>query len=275
MHTYCIPLELNGSHVSNFWCSGCRLLKARPQKLEEERCQSCADSVVDHESSIRCVSCSKRWHVLCVVEAYPRTIGGLQASLFAGTSGALGTWTCPNCTTEETFPETVQIQFQAMITLPLDRSAGRIRLELGSFFGLRLSLDHLPMLCCWHREPLTRGSRTFRETKQLMLTIWGEHTDHVTDLESLLEAKDVHILALSTGEELGSQLLQFVVFGQTKQKGPPVILLQGVQQALRFRGLGTWALQFLYRECSGSRGSFTRRGTHDSSCLVSRCEMPF
>jgi hypothetical protein len=85
------------------------------------------------------------------------------------------------------------------------------------------------------------------------MTIWGEHTGHVADLESLLTEKDVHVLALSTGAELGSQLLQFVVFGQTKQKGPPVILLQGVQQVLRRRGLGTWALQFLYRACSKSR----------------------
>jgi hypothetical protein len=73
------------------------------------------------------------------------------------------------------------------------------------------------------------------------------------DLESLLAANDVHILALSTGMEMGSQLLQFVVFGQTKQKGPPIILLQAVQQVLRRRGLGTWALQFLYRECARSR----------------------
>jgi hypothetical protein len=98
-----------------------------------------------------------------------------------------------------------------------------------------------------------RGSRTFREVNQLTMTIWGEHTDHVADLASLLTEKDVHVLALSTGAELGSQLLQFVVFGQTKQKGPPVILLQGVQQVLRRRGLGTWALQFLYRACSKSR----------------------
>jgi hypothetical protein len=77
--------------------------------------------------------------------------------------------------------------------------------------------------------------------------------DWPDDWEALLAANDVHILALSTGTEMGSQLLQFVVFGQTKQRGPPIILLQGVQQVLRRRGLGTWALQFLYRECSRSR----------------------
>jgi hypothetical protein len=131
--------------------------------------------------------------------------------------------------------------------------AGRIAVDLDQPFRLRLSGDHQPIPCCWHREPLVRGSRTFREVNQLTMTIWGEHTDHVADLESLLTEKDVHVLALSTGAELGSQLLQFVVFGQTKQKGPPVILLQGVQQVLRRRGLGTWALQFLYRACSKSR----------------------
>ena len=120
-------------------------------------------------------------------------------------------------------------------------------------FRLRLSGDHRPIQCCWRRETLERGSQTFREVNQLTMTIWGEQTDHLQDLESLLAANDVHILALSTGTEMGSQLLQFVVFGQTKQRGPPIILLQGVQQVLRRRGLGTWALQFLYRECARSR----------------------
>ena len=255
MHTYCIPLELNGSHKSNFWCSGCRAVKACPSKEDEELCQKCDCLVVDHESSIRCTKCSGRWHVLCLAEAYPRTLGGLTPSLFRGSRGLMETWTCPGCTctSVESSSSILETKHQPTITLPLDRSAGRIPVDLASPFGLRLSGDHLPMTCCWHREPLRRGSQTFRETKQLVMAIWGANTDHVAALESLLGEKDVHILALRTGDEMGSQLLQFVVFGQTKQKGPPVILLQGVQQALRLRGLGTWALQFLYRECGKSR----------------------
>jgi hypothetical protein len=255
MHTYCIPLELNGSHRSIFWCRGCRSLKLCPRKVEEETCSICACQLVDHESSIRCASCSNRWHVLCLADTYPRTLGGLKPSLFRSKRGPLETWTCPTCTTVETPPYSMEPQDQPLITLPLDCLAGRIPVDLNRPFRLRLSGDHQPIPCCWRRETLVRGSQTFREVNQLTMAIWGEQTDHLQDLESLLTAKDVHILALSTGTDMGSQLLHFVVFGQTnlKQKGPPVILLQGAQQVLRRRGLGTWALQFLYRECAGSR----------------------
>jgi hypothetical protein len=253
MHTYCIPLELNGSHRSNFWCRGCRSLKACPRRVDEETCSICTCQVVDHESSIRCASCSNRWHVLCVAETYPKTLGGLRPSLFYRTRGPLDDWTCPACTTVEAPPVSMGTPDQLLITLPLDCSAGRIPVELERPFRLRLSGDHQPMQCYWHRGPLVRGSQTFREVIQLTRAIWGEHTDHVTDLEALLTANDVHVLALSTDAEMGSQLLHFVVFGQTKQKGPPIILLQGVQQVLGRRGLGTWALQFLYRACARSR----------------------
>ena len=268
MHTACSPLELNESHAPSFLCSGCRQLKSCPRRIDGEVCRGCDESVVDHESSVRCTRCCTRWHILCLAGAYPKTLGGLTASVLAAqraTNGGIylwdGTpqvWTCPQCTPTLRQPTPMRKTCQPVITLPLDRAAGRISVALGQSFGLKLSEEHLPMLCYWRREALTKGSRMYRETKQLVMTMWGEQTDHLNDLETLLAAKDVHNLTLSTGTEMGSQLLQFVVFGQTKQQGPPIILLQGVQQALRGRGLGTWALQFLYDACGGSRELLTK-----------------
>ncbi len=141
-------------------------MKLCPRKVEEEACSSCACQLRDHESSIRCASCSNRWHVLCLADTYPRTLGGLKPSLFCSKRGLLETWTCPACTAVETPPNSLEPQDQPLVTLPLDCLAGRIPVELNRPFRLKLSGDHQPISCCWHRETLVRGSQTFREVNQ-------------------------------------------------------------------------------------------------------------
>ena len=253
VHRYCVPLGLNHSGGTNYFCSGCKSAFKGPWEMPDTPCGECGCDVVDHDSSVRCSKCWRSWHVLCLVAGNPTTHAGLLPTHFQREDVRAEPWSCRGC---QPRMDSLPLEPEAalpQVVLPLSVRAGRILVALDQDFALRLSPDHAYMKCRWSKEPFTRCQKSHREAEQLTRAQWGEASPHLGVLTLLRKAKDVHILSLFSGVTLGCQMLCFVIFGQTVKGGPPVILLQCVQRMLRSKGLGTWALQFLYQLCTKSR----------------------